>query len=58
MILNDYLKLKSEVSVFVNLLLSENQTLVENVWLFFREVNNKNPEFINNTFPEVLHWLS
>lgn len=58
LILNDYLKLKSEVSVFVNLLLCENQTIVENVKLFFREVSNKNPEFINNTFPEVVHRLS
>lgn len=58
MILNDYLKLKSEVSVFVNLLLDEDVSLVENVRLFFWEVNNKNPEFINNTFPEMLHKLS
>ena len=58
LILNDYLKLKSEVSVFVRLLLCEDQSVVESVRLFFREVNAKNPEFINNTFPEVVRRLS
>lgn len=58
LILNDYLKLKSEVYFFVNLLLEENKELVESVKMFFREVNNKNPEFLNNTFPEVVAKLS
>ncbi len=58
LILNDYLKLKSEVYFFVNLLLEDNEELVESVKMFFREVNNKNPEFLNNTFPEVVAKLS
>ena len=54
LILNDYMKVKAEIIEF-SLLLTQEDPQIQNLVLgFFREINHKSPDMINNTFPEIV----
>ena len=58
LILNDYVKIKAEIADFVLLLDDEDSSIVENAKIFFFELNQKDPLFINNILPDAISRLS
>lgn len=58
LILNDYVKIKAEIADFVLLLDDEDASIVDNAKIFFFELNQKDPLFINNILPDAISRLS
>ena len=58
LILNDYLKIKTDIIYFAALLNDESQKIIELVNLFFQDLNLKDPNLIGNILPDAIDKLS
>jgi hypothetical protein len=52
------MKIKAEIIEFIMLLTQDDPDIQSSVLGFFKEINHKSPDMINNTFPEIVTLLS